>query len=282
MFQSLYSAPPMLTPMLLTSLEYHVLVNLPLVVLAVMFRWLIPVALASLLISVGICVAAAAQAQMPKKKQRFWSRPLVAALFALQPIVRGWARYRGRLFLRQAPLSAHENLDSLSRKQQGQAEAELHYRAKGGFVRAEFLEQVLAQLERRGWQFRTDTGWSNFDVEVYGGRWSRLQLTTVSECTQDGQHVLRCRLRTAWSLAARLIFFAALGLELLVIGLVERGNPWMWLLLLSLPGLAWWVHREQRDLRRLVGVFLDDLGKSLDLRKLDKSQPAQTPGTAKE
>jgi GT2 family glycosyltransferase len=270
LFQSLYTAPPMLALMLLTSLEYHVLVNLPLLVLAVMFRWLIPVALASVLISVGTCVAAAAQAQVPKKKRRFWSRPLVAALFALQPIVRGWARYRGRLFVRQAPLSAHENLDSLSRKQQGRAEAELRYRVKPGFARAQFLEQVQAQLERHGWQFRADTGWSDFDVEVHGSRWSRLQLTTVSETTLDGQRVLRCRLRTAWSLPARLVFWGALGLELLVIGLVGRGNPWLWLLLLTLPAWAWWVRRNQRDLRRLIGVFLDELGKGLDLQKLEQ------------
>ena len=270
LFQSLYTAPPMLGLMLLTSVEYHVLVNLPLLVLAVMFRWLIPVALASVLISAGTCIAAAAQAQVPKKKRRFWSRPLVAALFALQPIVRGWARYRGRLFVRRAPLSAHENLDSLSRKQQGRAEAQLHYRTKPGFVRAQFLEHVLAQLEQQGWQFRADAGWSDFDVEIHGSRWSRLQLTTVSEITQEGQHVLRCRLRTAWSLPARLVFWAALGLELLVISLVGHGNPWLWLLVLTLPGLAWWLERDQRDLRRLIGVFLDELGKRLDLQKLEQ------------
>ena len=46
---------------------------------------------------------AAAQAELPKKKRRPWSRPLVALLFFLQPIGRGWARYHERLTVRSEP-----------------------------------------------------------------------------------------------------------------------------------------------------------------------------------
>jgi hypothetical protein len=274
-FQSLYSLPPSLTLMLVTSLEYHVLVTLPLLVLGAMFRWLIPVALASLLLSLGMCVAAALQANLPKKKKRFWSRPLVALLFAVQPLVRGWARYRGRLFVRQKPLSARENLESLSRKQQGRVEAELHYWAEAGFLRADFLACVLERLERQGWQHRADAGWSDFDVEIYGSRWSRMQLVTVSEYAARGRQLIRCRLRTLWTLLARLLFWCLLGLELLVIGLAGQDKPWLWWLLATLPLLGWWLVRRERDLRRLMGVFLDEAAAGLGLLKPENSRSEQ-------
>ena len=69
--------------MLCTSLEYHVLVNLPLLALSVPFRWLLPLALASVAFSLGVCVVAGAQADLPRNKRRFWSRPMVALLFFL-------------------------------------------------------------------------------------------------------------------------------------------------------------------------------------------------------
>src|SRR4026208_1489506 len=75
-FQTLYSPPPAFALMLATSLEYHVLVTLPLLVLAVPFHFLWPLGVTSLCASFCVCVAAASQAQIEKSKQRFWSRPL--------------------------------------------------------------------------------------------------------------------------------------------------------------------------------------------------------------
>src|SRR5216117_1481913 len=102
-FQKLYTPEPAFLLMFCTSLEYHVLITLPLLVLSASIYPLLPVALTSLLISLGVCAIAAAQARLPKKKQRAWSRPLVALLFLLQPIVRGWARYKWRLTVRSEP-----------------------------------------------------------------------------------------------------------------------------------------------------------------------------------
>jgi len=87
-FQSLYTAEPALGLMLCTSLEYHVLLTLPLMVLSVPFGWMLPLAVTSFAISIGVCTAAAFQADLPRGKRRVWSRPLVALLFFLQPIVR--------------------------------------------------------------------------------------------------------------------------------------------------------------------------------------------------
>ncbi|MEY2466237.1 MAG: hypothetical protein QOD03_758, partial [Verrucomicrobiota bacterium] len=95
-FQRLYTPDPVQPLMLCTSLGYHVFVNVPLLLLAFNFFAFLPLAAASLGVSVGICALAAGQAKLPKHKKRAWSRPLVALLFCLQPIIRGWSRFKWR------------------------------------------------------------------------------------------------------------------------------------------------------------------------------------------
>ena len=98
-FQRLYAPDPVQPLMLCTSLGYHLCVSLPLLALAFQLDSFIPLAIVSFGISVGACALAAVQAKLPRQKRRFWSRPLVALLFFLQPIVRSWARFKWRLSL---------------------------------------------------------------------------------------------------------------------------------------------------------------------------------------
>jgi glycosyltransferase involved in cell wall biosynthesis len=280
-FQSIYRQEPSMALMLLTSLEYHVLVTLPLLVLSSVFHSLFPLGVASVIVSLTLCVAAGVQAELPKRKKRFWSRPLVAWLFFLQPIFRGWARYQGRLSLRQAPLSAHETLDSLDVKKQKRSFEELLYWAESYVDRLDFLGRILAQLDRDGWPNKTDSGWSNFDVEIFGSRWCSLQLTTIAEWHGSNKQLIRCRLSTSWSLLAKIAFWSALGFELLVIGMLRTAIPWLSLLLLTLPLLAWMLHQEQRQLQRIIGVFLDDLAKRAGLYKIEKASAPPAPAAPK-
>src|SRR2546428_13090603 len=57
-FQTLYASQPAFTLMLCTTLEYHLLVTLPLWILSVTFHHLWPLAITSLFLSLGVCVAA--------------------------------------------------------------------------------------------------------------------------------------------------------------------------------------------------------------------------------
>lgn len=267
-FQTLYAGEPAILLMLCTSLEYHAVVTLPLFVLAVPFPFLLPVAITSLLLSVGVCVAAAAQADLPGDRRAWWSRPLVALLFFLQPIVRGWARYQGRLSQESMPTAARARLDSLSPSATGKtAVQELHYWSEGGHDRLRFLGSIIAALEEQGWPIKVDAGWSDHDVEVFGNRWSRLQLVTAAEHYSSGRTMYCCRLRTAWSLLAKVTFVTVLGLELLVIGTLASIHPWIWMLLLTLPMLAWFIEQQKHDVQALIAVFLDEVARNLKLVK---------------
>lgn len=280
-FQTLYTAEPAQVLMLTTTLEFHVLVSLPLLVLSVPFPQLLPAALLSILFSLGVCVAAAAQAEFPKAKKRFWSRPLATLLFFLQPIVRGWARYRGRLITGPTPKVAYQNLDFVEMKDKGESYERVEYWADKWIDRLDFIHGVLGALERQGWQFKTDAGWSEFDVELFGSRWSHLQLTTVAEPQPKKKQLIRCRLRTTWSLPAKVALCVAIGFELLIIGFVGQEMPWLWFILLTLPIFIWFMEQEQRDLQRLIVLQLDDVAKRHGLTKLKRTSPQTQPFVAR-
>ncbi len=267
-FQSVYATAPALTLMACTALEYHVLVTLPLWVLSVSFPQLLPLAITSLAVSLGVCAVAGAQAPVPKTRVRWWSRPLVGLLYFLQPIVRGWARYQGRLLFRPASLAVHQTLDSEALRGSRQPLKQVSYWSAEPISRLGFVAEVLRRLDRDGWPHKADIGWGDYDVEVYGGRWSTVQLATVTEDHSRTEHVLCCRLRVRWSLAARAGFWTLAALEVLVLGFVAVRSAWLWLALLTLPLLAWWFRREQRNLRSLLVVFLDELAREWKLTQV--------------
>src|SRR5207237_1184075 len=164
-----------------------------------------------LLLSFGVCVAAAGQADLPRRKKLWWSRPLVALLFFLQPIVRGWARYRGRLTRRPVRPGPMDNLDSLALRKTGVPMREVAYWSERRFSRFEWVANLLRDLDAAGWPNKADMGWGDFDVEIYGSRWSTVQLTTLVEEHPAGKQMLRCRLGSRWSLQAKVAFWVMAG-----------------------------------------------------------------------
>jgi hypothetical protein len=130
------------------------------------------------------------------------------------------------------------------------------------------VADVLHRLDQQGWPNKSDVGWNEYDVEIYGSRWSQLQLTTVTEEYPQNKRMLRCRLRARWSLQAKVAFWSLCGFELLVCGMVAAWQPWLWLLLLTLPAFAWFLSREQRNLQSMIAVFLDEMAAERRLKKV--------------
>ncbi len=261
-FQRLYAPDPVQPLMLYTSLGYHLCVNLPLLLLAVQLEFFIPLAVASFGISAGACVLAAAQAKLPAQKRRFWSRPLVALLFLLQPIVRGWARFKWRLNLLAAQKPVQPDLPRFA------ADVELVeprvYWTDGPVDRYRFLQGVLSRLAQANWPFRTDTGWTTCDVELPVDLWTRLTFTTASEELGQGKKNFQCRIRSFWSLPAKILFWGLAGVVGLLILLWAATVPWCWLSLVALPLACWVLDERKRDYEgafvKVLHTVADDLG----------------------
>ena len=276
-FQRLYSPEPALPLMLSTSLAYHLFVLLPLLLLSLYVDFLLPLAVAALAVPLGICAMAAAQAKLPSKKRRVWSRPLIALLFLLQPVVRGWARFKWRLNLRSPAASAPPvTFDS------GLPVPEkTTYWSSGGLDRYRFLRETLVKLNQSGYPARTDTGWRSYDTEVLGNGWSRLLLTTVTEELDQGRKNLLCRMESSWSLRAKVCFGLACALELAVLFFLAPQFPALWILPVSLVVLHWFFQEEKENLVHATSSVLDQSALRHKLVKLNHPQVAEQSAVPK-
>jgi GT2 family glycosyltransferase len=267
-FQSLYAVEPAATLMVSTRPEYYVLVTLPLLVLSVTFHNVLPVAITSLLVSLGVCIIAGLQAAVPSNQARWWSRPLVALLYFLQPLVRGGARYRGRLLVSRGALPPEQTLDSVALRSSHQRLRQVHYWAEQPLDRLAWAGAIVKDLDQQGWPNKADIGWSDYDVEVQDTRWSRVQLATVSETYDGGKQMIRCRLCPRWALRTKVTFWILCAVQLLLCGLFAERWPWLWLMLLTLPLFAWFIRRQQRKLQSMIVILLDELAREWKLTRV--------------
>jgi glycosyltransferase involved in cell wall biosynthesis len=266
LFQRLYSPRPVESLLLCTSLAYHVFVTLPLLVLGAAFPVILPIAAGSAALSVGVCVLAAAQANIPPNKRRFWSRPLVALLFFLQPIVRDWARFKRRFHSlatakMPAPAAIQLTIDDPRHA--------CVYWSDGSIDRYQFLKEIMTGLEQSGWTFETDTGWTSHDLEIRPHVWTSLEATTASEDLELGLKNFRCRITGAWSFPAKVVFFGVCVLVFILISQLGTDWPWAWFALLLLPLTAWYIDDTRMEFQSALGAFIDTAAAKLKLKKLE-------------
>ncbi len=261
-FQRLYSAAPSHVVMLLTSLPFYIFVTLPLILLAVSTPLLLVPAVISVVASLGVCVAAAIQADLPREKTRVWSRPLVAGLHFLQPIVRGWVRHTTRLDFRfrRDPRAVYPSINTSACPPSPQ---QLCFWNRRCVDRYGFLQRIIQRLHEDGSMFRTDSGWDQHDLQITRNRWTALTLTTVDEYLSEGRIVLRCRIQAGWSLTACLVFFAVVIAQLLLLYFLHAAQPWIWLILPVFLLVAWYFDDErcfqQMHLAKCVEETTQDL-----------------------
>ncbi len=256
-FQRLYSAQPMTALMLLTSLPWHLVATLPWLILSLHFPALAPLAMATLGTSVAVCIAAGWQARLPARQSRWWSRPLVAILYFMQPIVRGWARYRSPISASSSSLEVDHG-EAAEPPGRGAGDDVVLWTTDSGFQRPTFLRELLESLKVGGLEARMATEWSRHDLEIARGPWSRLWLSTVTEELPHGRILLRCRPRTAWTRRAYLAGGLSLAGVLLATGVLASQTAWIWMAPLVLPLLYLAIENDARQLeRRVVGVLWD-------------------------
>ena len=247
--------------------------------LSVIFHPLWPLAITSLLVSLGVCVAAAPQAALPETKRRWWSRPLVAMLFFLQPIVRGWARYRGRL-LRAGPpplaAASRRSIPSPCATASNRC-GEVQYWAEQRLDRLALVADILRRLDQQGWPStsrhrleRLRRGDLRHPLEQAAAHHGRRRASPGQATDPLPPALALVAAGEGWPSGR------CAGSSLLVCGLVGHHRPWLWLVLLTLPLFAWFLHREQRNLQSMIAVFLDELAKEWHLTKV---QPAERPPT---
>jgi O-antigen biosynthesis protein len=240
LFQTIYRRPASLAAMMLMSMEWHAL-GWFVLILGVSFspwNWmtaspLVWVSLCMLMTPVALAIVAALQAPAPLHRHRL-SRPLIAYLHFRQPLVRGWARYALRLRQRVIRNVAGGYVDGRQLPLDPADPAVLRY-WHHEMDRLVLLEQIKEELRAAGWKMRADSGWHDWDLEIYGNRYLRIRLATVSEHHHGSGMMTKVRVTMGMSNFCMLLMSASLLLA---------GDLLYWLWPFSRPAvlipLVWW------------------------------------------
>jgi GT2 family glycosyltransferase len=206
-FQCLYQPGPAHWAMLPSTFEWHLAVGL-MVVLGCFWPAAWGGAAVMLALSVLVASLQATRARLAPAHQGFSSRLLIAALCYVQPLVRSWTRYQIRLLSYRPP-----SADSAP----GNA-AKLPLTGRRCFAfwteesrqRTELLDRIVAYLTAHGWGRTIDSGWGDWDLEIYCHPWTVVQICTAQEDHGGGKHLIRVRYRLRLSGYMRAVRTAAL------------------------------------------------------------------------
>jgi O-antigen biosynthesis protein len=278
-FQKLYRPQPSLGPALFISLEYHVFLTVPLTVLAAVAHSLWPMPVAVFLLSVAATLVAGLKAELPRRRSRWWSRPMIILLHFLQPVERGFARYRYRF---RCGARRPRSLAAYSRPAGSQAPVkhDITLWSSGDVDRYQVLAALMKRLMDDGWVITQDTGWSDFDLEASVGRVAKVRLVTVHEELEMGRRNIRCRITTLWRFGAGLFFWAFAITLLLAISIIAPAFPWTWMLLLLLPVVMLFIEYEEHQLAGHINAYLRQAARELNLVVAESNK--ESPGTEPE
>jgi len=145
-----------------------------------------------------LCVALSymVRARIEPKFDTVHARLLVMGLAFVQPLVRGWSRYFTWLHFKRTPrsvIATHEHLPK-DAETKGRTRRRIYW-SEDGKDRHHLLGQIFQLLEEEGWRYSTDTGWNEWDIQIYGNFWWSTTLQTVTEYHGGGKCLTRAALR---------------------------------------------------------------------------------------
>jgi glycosyltransferase involved in cell wall biosynthesis len=205
LFQSIYPTPQSDIAAYLSSIEWAVLTA---------FIFLISVALPPLRIvpylmfggTFLVAISYMMHARIELKFDTIRARLLVAFLALVQPWARGWARYFTWLKYKHTPeaviAAREEGLPAASR---GGGISRLDFWNETGTGREQLLTEAFSLLETEGWRYSADTGWKDWDVQIYGNQFWSITVRTVTEYHGGPKCLTRVHLRSKPVVTAVLI-----------------------------------------------------------------------------
>jgi glycosyltransferase involved in cell wall biosynthesis len=228
-FQSLYPTPRSEIANYLSSVEWFALT---------LFLFGLGIFLPSLRIvpylmfggTLAVALSYMVRARIEPKFDTVHGRLLVMFLAFVQPLMRGWSRYFTWLHFKRTPrsvISKHEPLPagtsfagSLSRRT---------FWSKDGRDRHYLLGAAFDLLEEEGWRYSVDTGWKDWDIQIYGNFWWSIALQTVTEYHGPGECLTRVRLRNR--LVTTTVVFNLIALSLLIYRQLNASHVDLWFII---------------------------------------------------
>jgi GT2 family glycosyltransferase len=224
----------------------------------------------------AVAISYMLRARIEPKFDTIPARFLVMFLAFAQPLVRGWSRYFTWLHFKRTPravITTHEHLPageeflgSLRRRS---------YWSEEGKDRHHLLKGIFALLEEEGWRYSTDTGWNEWDIQIYGNFWWSITLQTVTEYHGGPKCLTRAGL--SYRFVTTTVIINLVVVTLLVYHQLNAGHIDLWLLLLYFLFVGFLGIRA-RALKSRVAELVDLAGFRAGLRRMFRRTAApETP-----
>ncbi|MEY2518786.1 MAG: hypothetical protein QOF24_545 [Verrucomicrobiota bacterium] len=218
-----------------------------------------------------LCVAISymLRARIEPKFDTIAARLLVTFLAFAQPLVRGWSRYFTWLHFKRTPravISMHEELP-------GGAEfssslRERSYWSEEGFDRHHLLGSIFTLLNEEDWRYSTDTGWNEWDIQIYGNFWWSITLQTVTEYHGGPKCLTRAGL--SYRFVTTTVIINLIVLSLMAYHQLHARHFDLWLLLIYFFFLLFLGVRARR-LKSRVAELVDLAAYRAGLRRIPRS-----------
>jgi hypothetical protein len=173
-------------------------------------------------LSLAVAFLQAVQARLAPGHDGLRSRLLVMALCYAQPLVRSWWRYRTRLLAYRPPMGALGVLEHHGGSMPLSGRHTAAYWSEECPGRVQLLGCVLLYLNEHRWGRVIDSGWSDWDLEIYCHPWTIVRVCTAEEDHGGGRQLIRVNYR----LRASNYLIAAAGFALLGGGIAGLFWPW--------------------------------------------------------
>jgi GT2 family glycosyltransferase len=204
LFQTLYQPPSSFLSYLPFTLEWSVAATALMVYAIARGGWAW-VGAAPLLLTWVCCLAAALRARVDGRADNLRGRLLIALLTYLGPLLRSYERYRwlARGVSAAEPLDGDRPARTLPVSWWNRT-LSVAFWTEDGLEKESLLQGLQAAVAARKYFVLVDQGWSEWDLEVYGGLWSRARVKVATEYHGAGRRVLRVKCSLQGSLLTRL------------------------------------------------------------------------------
>ena len=224
-----------------------------------------------------LCVALSymVRAQIEPRFDTARARLLVILLAFVQPLVRGFSRYFTWLRFKRTPANVirkHEHLPKRDRF--GSGLSRRVFWSEQGRDRHYLLGAIFQVLDEEGWRYSTDSGWNEWDIQIYGNFWWSIALQTVTEYHGGGKCLTRVRLRSRR--VTTTIIFNLIALSLLIYRQLNISHVELWsIVLYGLFLLFLWT--RARALKSRVAELVDVAAHRAGLQRMMRKGKTAAP-----
>jgi GT2 family glycosyltransferase len=230
-----------------------------------------------------LCVALSymVRARVEPRFDTVIARLLVMFLAFVQPLVRGFSRYFTWLRFKRTPrnvIRAHEHLPGTGARFPRSLRRRVFW-SEEGRDRHHLLGAIFQLLEEEGWRYSSDTGWNEWDIQIYGNFWWSVVLQTVTEYHGGPKCLTRVRLRSRR--VTTTVIFILIALTIVIYRQFNASHLDLWSLILFGAFLVFLATRA-RALKSRVAELVDLAAHRCGLQRMTKRGKQVAPDSGPE